>query len=380
MNSAIISWLRKEGHDVIILLTGMRLTAPMERYNLAPVAGPHVYNTGGYVVATPLATGRMFLRRLFRRLPPALTSKLRHSRTGLDAVLGKFPDLTENHWFTQTLEKLNPEALFIDTIFRVPLLTNARLARSKRIIITHDVFHRRADALKEVGYNVLPSGLTRHKETQLLAHAAHIVAIQTEEAELLREMCPQANVITAPMPARPCPPAVDVKRLSGRLVFVGSDSPPNLDGLRWFFDEIWPDLRGHSLTLDLIGDCGPALRLLPPNVNVLGRISNLAPLLHQATLAISPLRVGSGLKIKLLDYARHGLFTVATAPSLQGFVCDAEAPFILADNAGIFADAILKHAASPQPPHVALAYISRHYSEEKAFTGLKSALRAINRR
>lgn len=379
MNHAIISWLRSEGYDVTVMLTGMRLTFPLERYELARVVGPHVYSVGAYIIATPLAAGRILSRKLFRRLPTALAAKLRRSERNSDAILGKFPKSAEIRWFARALEKLKPEAVFIDTIFRAPLLTDSGVIRANRILITHDVFHCRAQAMEAVGYRVQPIGLTRHKEAQLLAHAGHIAAIQPEEAELLGEMCPKANVFTAPMPALPCPPASGVKKLVGRLVFVGSDSLPNLDGLQWFFAKIWPELRGHGVTLDLIGDCGAALRRLPPGVNVLGRVPDLAPVLHRAALAISPLRTGSGLKIKLLDYARHGLFTVATAPSLQGFVDEPESPFIVAGSAGMFAEAVLQHAAVPKQPHVALAYVLRHYSTEKAFAGIKGALSTIYR-
>ncbi|MBU6449784.1 MAG: glycosyltransferase [Rhodospirillales bacterium] len=377
LNHAIISWLRNEGHNVTIMLVGMRLTVPLGRYELAPVTGPHVRSIGAYIMATPLAVGKIFSRKLFRCLPPVLAGTLRHPKDGSGAVLGKFPKLTEIRWLKQALEKLKPEAVLIDTIFRAPILADSELGWFSRILIAHDVFYRRVEALEAAGYHVQPEGLTRQQETRLLMHAAHIAAIQPEEAGLLREMCPQANVFTAPMPALPCPPAVGVKKLVGRLVFIGSDSLPNLDGLRWFFTEIWPLLRGHGVTLDLIGDCGPALRRLPPGVNILGRVPNLAPILHRAALAISPLRAGSGLKIKLLDYARHGLFTVATSPSLQGFHDDVEAPFIVAGSASMFAEAVLRHVAAPQPPHAAIAYVARYYSTENAFAGLRAALSTI---
>jgi succinoglycan biosynthesis protein ExoO len=99
-----------------------------------------------------------------------------------------------------------------------------------------------------------------------------------------------------------------------------------------------------------------------------------APLLHRAALAISPLRAGSGLKIKLLDYARHGLHTVATPPSLQGFHLDAAAPFSIAGSANIFAQLVLRHVAAPPPPVAALDYVTRHYGVEASFAGLRAAL------
>jgi len=378
LNHAILSWLRAEGHDVTILLTGMRLTAPLERYDLARVMGPHVRGIASFAAAaTPRAAGRIILRTLLRRLPAPLASRLRRARHRADAVLGKFPDQPDLRWCARAAFRLKPQAVLIDTIFRAPLLAEPELEGMNTILIAHDVFHRRAEVLGAAGYEVSPQGLTRSRETKLLVSARHIAAIQPEEAALLREMCPNANIFTAPMPALPCPPPPDAKRVAGRLVFVGSDSLPNLDGLRWFFAEIWPDLRGHGVTLDLIGDCGPALRGLPPEVSVHGRVSNLAPLLHRAALAISPLRAGSGLKIKLLDYARHGLFTIATPPSLQGFSADAQSPFIIAESAGGFATAILRHMAAP-PPEAALSYVSRHYGTESAFAGLRAALKPVS--
>ncbi len=378
LNYAILSWLRAEGHDVTIMLTGMRLTAPLERYELAHVTGPHVWRIGSYAAAaTPRAAGRIVSRTLLRRLPAPLANWLRRAKHKADAVLGKFPDQPDLRWCARAAARLKPQAVLIDTIFRAPLLAEPELDEMNTILIAHDVFHRRAEVLRAAGYEVSPEGLTRRREAELLARARHIAAIQPEEAALLREMCPDANIFTAPMPALPCPPPPNAKRVAGRLVFVGSDSLPNLDGLRWFFAEIWPDLRGHGVTLDLIGDCGPALRRLPPDVNVHGRVPDLAPLLHRAALAISPLRAGSGLKIKLLDYARHGLFTIATPPSLQGFSADPESPFIIAGSAGMFASAILQHIAAP-PPEAALSYVTRHYGTESAFSGLRAALKPVS--
>lgn len=155
---------------------------------------------------------------------------------------------------------------------------------------------------------------------------------------------------------------------------MGSDSLPNLDGLRCFFEEIWSALRGQGVSLDLVGDCGLAMRHLPPAVTVHGRVHDPALLLHSAFLAIAPLRAGFGLKIKLLDYARHGLLTIATPPSLRGFAALAEAPFVIAGTPGIFAAAILRHLISPPPPDESLDYVTRYYGVRRACAGLDLAL------
>jgi succinoglycan biosynthesis protein ExoO len=157
------------------------------------------------------------------------------------------------------------------------------------------------------------------------------------------------------------------------MVFLGSDSLPNLDGLRWFIADIWPLLTGHGITLDIIGDAGTALGPLPAGMTSHGRVQNPGPILHRASLAIAPLRVGSGLKIKLLDYARHGLTTITTSSGLAGFVPDG-APFILADTKDDFAHAILMSLANPPSDLAALGYIKDHYGNDSVFDELAAAL------
>lgn len=274
---------------------------------------------------------------------------------------------------------MKPDAVVIDTIFRAPLLADQRLAGVNSVMLAHDVFHLRHRALASAGYQVHPTRLTREVEAGWLNKTRHVVAIQHEEAAEMRGMCPTKQVHIAPMPAIACPRPENMSREPDRLVFVGSDSLPNLDGLRWFLAEIWPRLLAWrpAVTLDLVGSCGTSLNGLPQGVYRSGPVKDLAAILHKASLTISPLRVGSGLKIKLLDYARHGLTTIATPVSLQGVARDNQAPFITAGDAIAFTIAITRRLQEPNPQaseRAALAYVSRHYGTNLSFTGLAKAL------
>ena len=358
-----------------MLLTGARLARPAERYTAAKVAGPHVRQLGRRVfITSPSALGRQLGQFCLRMLPSGLAARLRRARHRADMVLGAFPTAEDTRWCARAVARLKPQAMLIDTIFRTPLLAEPELRGLNSIIISHDIFHRRAMAMQAAGYSVQPRDLTRAREAVLLGRASSIAAIQPDEAAIIRAMCPDVPVFTAPMPALPCPPLSGTTRITGRLVFVGSASLPNLDGMRWFFSEIWPLLGGHGITLDIIGDCGTALRRLPPGVMAYGRVPELAPYLHRAALAVAPLRAGSGLKIKLLDYARHGLATVVTPPALAGFEASPASPYIIAGSAVMFAEAVHRSVQEPPSPEMAIDYCTRHYGEEASFAGLKSAL------
>ncbi len=385
-NHALISWLRGLGHEVVILSVRARLRMPVEKYDFGPVAGRGMVAWRGRVFAGSVGVLAGTLSRLGVGMLPASwgAALRRRGRRGgygvVDTVLGSFVAPEQIDWCAARIARLQPDAVLVDTVFRAPVLGHPAVAPLNSVIVAHDVFYLRHLALASAGYRVHPPVFSREMEARLLDLADAVAAIQPEEAGIIRQMCPDSSVFAAPMPALPCPRLPGTERLPDRLVFVGSDSLPNLDGLRWFFAEIWPRLRTWrgTLTLDLVGTCGKALPSLPEGVNRAGQVKNLAPFLHRASLAISPLRTGSGLKIKMLDYARHGLTTVATPASLQGFAQDENAPFIAAGDAIAFTNAVAAQLRANRPGSAerrALDYVTRHYGVERSFAGLAAALR-----
>ncbi len=372
-----------------ILVLRPRLCALVERYDAADTLrlGPRRWRN--YISVASWRAGPAILARfLLEKLPfntgSALLRRRRAKRyNGADVVIGAFVTSEQSAWCAGQIVKMAPHVILADTIFRSPVLgepvlREPALAPVQSVIIAHDVFHLRHRALQIAGYSVYPPALTREKEAGLLSLANVIAAIQPEEAAVFRQMCPDKEICTVPMPAQPCKRPGKSAKIAGRLVFVGSATLPNLDGLRWLFAEIWPALTATcpAVTLDLVGECGSALPTLPPGVARLGRVRLLSPILHRSALAISPLRVGSGLKIKILDYARHGLITVATKKSLEGFAEDESAPFIAVSDAEGFVEAVLAKLFEndPEDESRALDYVATHYNEDACFSGLAGAL------
>jgi hypothetical protein len=352
MNFGILSWLGGQGHEVVVLLVGDRLPGPVMRYRVAHVAGPRVRAARTFVFGLSI---RAVARGLGVR---------RRGREG-EAMLGASTSAHDAAWCKRWLAAWRPDAVFVDTIFRAPVLDAAR----RGILVAHDVVCERAASLAAAGLRVRPE-VTRAAEAGWLGQADYVAAISPEDAAAFKEMG-AARVFELPMPASPCPAPAGALRIPGRLVFVGSDAPHNLDGMRWFLGDVWPRLAG--VTLDIVGDCGAALGALPEGVVARGRHGELRPFLHRAALAISPLRAGSGLKIKMLDYARHGVWTVATTVSLAGFPPDG-APFWAAGDAEGFAAAVRAGlSAAPDEP-AALAYVARHFGAEVCFAPLAAVL------
>lgn len=116
----------------------------------------------------------------------------------------------------------------------------------------------------------------------------------------------------APLPTEP------------RVVFTGSLAYlPNVDGIRWFCDDVVPGLRdlAPSFELEVVGrEPTPEVRALDAlaNVRVVGAVPDIAAHLHRARVAVVPLRIGSGTRLKALEAMAAGRPVVGTSIGLAG--------------------------------------------------------------
>lgn len=353
---ALLAHLVERGHTIRLVLGWPRLRGPTERFDdvLDPaqvdVVGNGIARVGGRVITTrPKRLLRALGRRALAALPPRTRERLRRrGRAGsygvVDAVMGRMNTEAEARIAAGLCAGC--DLVMTDAIFRAPALAFLP-AGPRRAIITHDVFHLRHATLSARGLSVHPPRFTASDEAALLANAGLLVAIQEEEAAVLRRLAPTAQVVTAPMPAAPHPRPHGTRREPGRIVFVGSIGPHNVDALRWFAAEAWPGVRAllPDARLDVVGSVGGAVGPLPEGMHVLGVLPSLAPVLHRASVAVAPMQAGSGLNIKLLDYAAHGLATVCTSRAAAGLLPAPDWPFAIADTPQAFATAVARLAA-----------------------------------
>jgi succinoglycan biosynthesis protein ExoO len=204
-------------------------------------------------------------------------------------------------------------------------------------IVMHDLFHGRAAN----GARDSVASLDRATEIALLSRADAVIAIQSAEARFLAD-----HVSTRPILAKMAVEPVDDVQLGdgNRLLFVGSNTAPNVVGLKWMFESVWPRLRERSpeLTFDIVGAVAAAFpRGAPPGVVFHGMADDLAPFYTQAGIVVSPLTFGSGLKIKLVEALAQGKAVVATSVTLQGVERECEGAVAHADEPEAFADAVL---------------------------------------
>jgi hypothetical protein len=110
---------------------------------------------------------------------------------------------------------------------------------------------------------------------------------------------------------------------SNRLTFVGSETHyPNLDALIWFCKEIAPYLRkqNFTFTLQVVGKWKTHIRELQhscPEMETVGYIKDL-PSFLKGSIALVPIRIGSGMRMKILEAVSADIPFITTTKGVEG--------------------------------------------------------------
>lgn len=307
---------------------------------------------GEWVLATSL---RLWVAGLFlvlankwlRYFPGLLSGTMRNWQARAESVFARErepisantsePTATEQAAFSSLLRERQPQAVLLNYAYLAPLADTARSVGVPTAILTHDLVHQLGATLARRG--IAANHLTEESEANLLRRADLLIAIQEEEAEELRRLLPDSEIITVPMPqevTNSVPPPDD-----GPILFVGSATGPNRDGIEWFLKQVWPGMRAGmpAAKLRVCGSVCAQLAPAPEGVELAGVVPNLASEYARAALVIAPLLAGSGLKIKVVEALAHGRAVVATSIGLQGLARAEGLCAVRADNPDDFAGA-----------------------------------------
>lgn len=143
-------------------------------------------------------------------------------------------------------------------------------------------------------------------------------------------------------------------RREAEVVFVGNLGYfPNVDAASWFAEQVMPLLlaRSPKATCYLVGARPPAaLRRLAghaPHVQMVGPVADVHPHLARASVAVAPMRAGSGQQIKIFEAMATGTPVVATSLAAAGLDVEHGRHLLVADGPEEFAAAVARLLDDP---------------------------------
>ena len=165
--------------------------------------------------------------------------------------------------------------------------------------------------------------VTRWERAQL--EAVHCtVALTSDDAERLSAIAPTASIATIPAPfdagrsCGPCLPGEPALTLLGDLGWH-----PNRDGLEWFLHHLWPGVLERHPKTRLHLFCDRASRPAALESGLAGVVLHDAPAdsrtaFAKGSILLVPLRIASGVRMKILEGWSRGIPVLATPQATAG--------------------------------------------------------------
>lgn len=161
----------------------------------------------------------------------------------------------------------------------------------------------------------LESLLLRKTEIAQIKRSQITFAITDENRDKYLSLVADADVVTLPVGL----PFINFKkRIYPCFAFIGDlNWYPNYHGLQWFLQEVWRHYEGNS-KLYLVGK-GPRPDLSGlKEIIDLGVVRNLAKVYRVAQATISPIFIGSGARVKIVESASYQTATIASRFAASG--------------------------------------------------------------
>jgi glycosyltransferase involved in cell wall biosynthesis len=215
-----------------------------------------------------------------------------------------------------------------------------------------------------------------------------VITNSTVDEQVIRELSPNPKTLTIAN-------GVDMDYFApistlleaDKLVFTGvMGYAPNEDAALHFVEDIFPLVRAKRPEVQFwIVGSEPSERVNAltriSGVHVTGKVDDVRPYVRSATVFVCPLRVGSGVKNKILAAMAMQKATVATSMSIDGLDLADNREVLLADDPQDFADKVVRlltdQKAAQQLGVNGLARVQGQYSWAAMGKELETAIQSV---
>jgi GT2 family glycosyltransferase len=239
-----------------------------------------------------------------------------------------------------------------------PLLSVLREhTAAKLLYYGHDLHHARLQLQLAVDWSIGVAAEMEHvrNQEQSIWETVDVVFYPAaNEVELVNQYLksrkkPATALVLPPYAYDEFPqnPSDNLADRKGLLMVAGWSHTPNVEGVNWFIEEVLPIIRDRfpSVSLTLVGSNPPPefTMLAEKRIVSTGFVtdSKLEDFYAGARVVIAPLRIGAGVKGKVVESMRFGVPCVTTTVGAQGLP-DPESYLAISDDPRGFAKKVLE--------------------------------------
>jgi sugar transferase (PEP-CTERM/EpsH1 system associated) len=237
---------------------------------------------------------------------------------------------------------------------------NAEYLLQRRVFATDAQSPKR---LPQALYSLVQWQRLRRFEARVCLKSKHILAVSDSERDALASLAPRAagriTVLPNGVDTNYWSPAA-VPAGGGKtsqehtLVFDGSmDFRPNIDAATWFAHEVWPRIKQArpDARFYIVGR-NPVPQVLHlaslPGITVTGSVEDARPWVAKANVYVVPMRMGGGVRLKILQAMAMERAIVSTPMGAEGVPVEQGREMLLAASPEAFAQSAIRLMSDPE--------------------------------
>lgn len=186
-----------------------------------------------------------------------------------------------------------------------------------------------------------------HLETVVAPQLNYIIAISDKEKEVMSQYADRNKIITI---SNIHYPKIDISERkpfheSKGIIFIGSIHEPNIDAVRYLYENIMPIVwkTNPGLEVSVIGNVADKLDLKQfPKFKFLGFVESIEELFKTSKMMVAPLRFGAGVKGKIGQAFEYFLPVITTDIGAEGMQLMNDKNVLIANDKDAFAEAIVR--------------------------------------
>ncbi|MCA8961085.1 MAG: glycosyltransferase [Planctomycetes bacterium] len=290
----------------------------------------------------------------------------------------------------ERIEQLDRAGDFDTIIVQTPGLAPVldRVRHASRVIDTIDLWHERFRCFAQVG----EGRLLEHYRDPAIEFDAYrrwgdlVLAISLhDEARLLAAGIERDRLLHVPVAFEPRP----LTKLASEpnLLFAGASGVTNVDAVAHFVADILPRVRARvpeSRLLLLRADDEVQRRFSGVDgVDILPDLDEIDDAYRRTRVAVVPLRIGTGIKIKVLESFSRGVPTLISPVAAQGLHLDGFAQNPVSLDPTTFASDVVRALTSDEYCEAlrrsALRLIATHYAPAVVHASLNERISKLRR-
>lgn len=214
---------------------------------------------------------------------------------------------------------------------------------TKTILVEHDVCFQGLERKLELCSNSIKKIFIENQynklkryETKCIKDFDFVITLNNKDGEIISKYS-DVHILN---------PYINIMKLNKKkhdgvnIMFWGAMNRfENEDAVMYFINEIWPNVNKSNVKFYIVGanPSAQVKKLANDNIIVTGFVTDPKEIFEKMDISIVPLRLGAGVKIKVLESLASGLPVITTSVGAEGIIAQDGRDILIEDEPFAFA-------------------------------------------